>query len=90
MRREELAHIRRSAARIIADGDILVIGSQAIPGTFDEDQLPVEVWRSVEAPQVSACARRQRRPPFGRCPTVQAPAEPRLPALRSIARAVGC
>jgi len=49
MRREDLAHILRSAACITADADILVIGSQAILGTFDEDELPVEVWRSVEA-----------------------------------------
>lgn len=49
MRREQLAHILRAAARITTDGDILVIGSQAILGSFDEDQLPVEAWRSVEA-----------------------------------------
>lgn len=49
MRRAELAHILRAAARITADGEILVIGSQAILGTFDEDQLPAEAWRSVEA-----------------------------------------
>lgn len=49
MRREDLAHILRSAARITADADILVIGSHAILGTFDEDELPVEAWRLVEA-----------------------------------------
>ena len=49
MRRDELAHILRAVARITDNGDIRVIGSQAILGSFDEDQLPVEAWRSVEA-----------------------------------------
>jgi len=49
MRREELAHLLRAAARIADDGDILVVGSQAILGSFSEDELPEVAWLSVEA-----------------------------------------
>jgi hypothetical protein len=49
MRREELAHLLRAAARIADDGDILVVGSQAILGSFAEDDLPEVAWLSVEA-----------------------------------------
>ena len=49
MRREELAHILRAAAHIAEDPEILVIGSQSILGTYWEDQLPEEVFMSVEA-----------------------------------------
>lgn len=49
MRREELAHLLRAAARIADDGDILVVGSQAILGSFAEDELPEVAWLSVEA-----------------------------------------
>jgi hypothetical protein len=48
MRREELAHLLRAAARIADDGDILVVGSQVI-GSFAEDDLPEAAWLSVEA-----------------------------------------
>lgn len=49
MRRSELAHILRAAARITGDPDILIIGSQSILGSYDEDDLPTEAWVSVEA-----------------------------------------
>ena len=49
MTREQLAHILRAAACITEDNDILVIGSQSILGSFDEDELPEPVWVSVEA-----------------------------------------
>lgn len=49
MRRSELAHILRAAARITGDPDILIIGSQSILGSYDEDDLPAEAWVSVEA-----------------------------------------
>lgn len=48
MRRAELAHVLRSAARIAGDGDILVIGSQAILGSHSEEELPEDAWISVE------------------------------------------
>ena len=49
MRRDELAHLLRAAARIADDGDILVVGSQAILGSYAEDELPEVAWLSVEA-----------------------------------------
>jgi len=39
----------RAAARVADDGDILVVGSQAILGSFDENDLPEVAWLSVEA-----------------------------------------
>jgi hypothetical protein len=49
VRRSELAHVLRAAARIVDDPNILVIGSQAILGTYSEDELPEDAWMSVEA-----------------------------------------
>lgn len=49
MKRADLAHILRSAAQIANDPEILIIGSQAILGTYWEDELPREAWVSVEA-----------------------------------------
>jgi hypothetical protein len=49
MTREQLAHVLRAAARIASDPEILVIGSQAILGSYPEDMLPEVAWLSVEA-----------------------------------------
>ncbi len=49
MRRDQLAHILRAASEIVADGDILVIGSQSILGSYDEDVLPDRAVASIEA-----------------------------------------
>ena len=49
MNREQLAHILRAAARVTDDPEIVVIGSQAILGTWDDDELPEEATLSVEA-----------------------------------------
>lgn len=49
MRRSELAHILRAACDITGDPEILVIGSQAILGTFNEEELPAEATLSIEA-----------------------------------------
>jgi hypothetical protein len=49
VRRQELAHLLRAAARIADDGEILVVGSQAILASFAEDELPEIAWLSVEA-----------------------------------------
>lgn len=49
MRRSDLMHILRAAARITGDADILVIGSQAILGSYWEDELPEAAWMSAEA-----------------------------------------
>jgi len=49
VRRQELAHILRAACDIAGDRDVLVIGSQSILGTFDEDDLPPAATASIEA-----------------------------------------
>lgn len=49
MKRQELAHILRAACAIAGDHDVLVIGSQSILGTFDEDDLPAPATASIEA-----------------------------------------
>ena len=49
MKRQELAHILRASCQIAHDNDILVMGSQAILGTFDDDELPDLVRLSREA-----------------------------------------
>ncbi|WP_332642189.1 DUF6036 family nucleotidyltransferase [Aeromicrobium sp.] len=49
MNRTQLAHVLRSASRIAGDSDVLVVGSQAILGVRDEDELPAEATASMEA-----------------------------------------
>ena len=49
MKKSELAHILRAACSIADDPHILVIGSQAILGSFSEDELPSDATRSIEA-----------------------------------------
>jgi hypothetical protein len=49
MTREQLAHVLRAAARIAGDPNILVVGSQAILGSYSEDELPEVAWMSIEA-----------------------------------------
>lgn len=48
MRRAELEHAIRAATEIIAVDSIIVIGSQAILGSFTEDELPPEATASIE------------------------------------------
>jgi len=48
MRRAELEHAFRAATEIIAVDSVIVIGSQAILGSFTEQQLPPEATASVE------------------------------------------
>lgn len=49
MNRDQLAHLLRAAAAATGRTDILVIGSQAILGSFDETELPSETTLSMEA-----------------------------------------
>ena len=49
MNREQLAHVVRAAPTITGDGDIVIIGSQAILGTADVGRLPEEATMSIEA-----------------------------------------
>lgn len=48
MRRAELEHAIRAATEIIAEDRVIVIGSQAILGSFAEDELPEEATMSIE------------------------------------------
>jgi Nucleotidyltransferase of unknown function (DUF6036) len=47
--RQQLAHLLRSACAIAHDADVLVLGSQSILGSFDEEDLPPEATASQEA-----------------------------------------
>ena len=49
LNREQLAHVLRAATRITDDAEIVVIGSQAILGSYSEDALPSETMFSMEA-----------------------------------------
>lgn len=49
MNRQQLAHILRAACRVADDRHVLVMGSQSILGTYDEDDLPPEATASMEA-----------------------------------------
>ncbi|NEE04543.1 DUF6036 family nucleotidyltransferase [Phytoactinopolyspora halotolerans] len=48
MRRAQLEHAIRTACQIIERPEVIVVGSQAILGTFGEDELPVDATLSVE------------------------------------------
>lgn len=48
MRREQLEHVLRAACTVTAEEVALVIGSQAILGSFPEDALPQAAVRSIE------------------------------------------
>ena len=48
MRRDQLEHAIRTACQIIGRPEVIVVGSQAILGTFSEDELPAEATMSVE------------------------------------------
>lgn len=48
MNREQLAHVLRAASTIVDDRDLLIIGSQSLLGSFDEDVLPREATASME------------------------------------------
>jgi hypothetical protein len=48
MRRVELEHAIRAATEIVKEDAIIVIGSQAILGSFSEDELPARATQSIE------------------------------------------
>ena len=49
MRQDELEHILRAACAIVHEREVLVIGSQAILGSYSDEVLPREATRSIEA-----------------------------------------
>lgn len=48
MRRDQLDHAIRTACQIIQQPEVIVVGSQAILGTYDESQLPTAATMSIE------------------------------------------
>lgn len=60
MNREQLAHAIRASCAITQLDSVIIIGSQAILGSYDEDELPqaatasreVDVWPDVEDPRL--------------------------------------
>lgn len=48
MRRDQLEHAIRTACQIIGHPAVIVVGSQSILGTFDEDELPESAHMSRE------------------------------------------
>ena len=48
MRRNQLEHAIRAACQIIQQSEVIVVGSQAILGTYDESQLPTAATMSIE------------------------------------------
>lgn len=48
MRRDQLEHAIRTACQIIGRSEVIVMGSQAILGTYTEAQLPAEATMSLE------------------------------------------
>ncbi len=48
MRRDQLEHAIRASCQIIERNEVIIVGSQAILGTFDENQLPSEATMSLE------------------------------------------
>ncbi|HJQ44327.1 MAG TPA: DUF6036 family nucleotidyltransferase [Jatrophihabitantaceae bacterium] len=48
MRRDQLEHAIRTACQIIDASEVIVVGSQAILGTYREDELPAAATMSAE------------------------------------------
>jgi len=48
MRRDQLEHAIRTACQITQQREVIVVGSQAILGTYDESQLPAAATMSIE------------------------------------------
>ncbi|OBH18314.1 DUF6036 family nucleotidyltransferase [Mycobacterium sp. E3247] len=48
MRRDQLEHAIRTACQIAGLSEVIIVGSQAILGTYTEDQLPFYATRSAE------------------------------------------
>lgn len=48
MNRQQLARLLRAACDITKDPEVLVMGSQAVLGTWDEDELPPQATASME------------------------------------------
>lgn len=49
MNRQQLAHVLRAACAVTGDPDVIILGSQSILGTYDENDLPPAATMSMEA-----------------------------------------
>lgn len=49
MRRDQVQHVARAAAQVAGVKRVLVVGSQAVLGTYSESELPLRATRSLEA-----------------------------------------
>lgn len=49
MRRDQVQHVARAAAQVAGVKRVLVVGSQAVLGTYSESELPPRATRSLEA-----------------------------------------
>lgn len=48
MRRSQLEHAIRTACQIIGQPAVIIVGSQSIPATYAEDELPAQATMSLE------------------------------------------
>jgi hypothetical protein len=46
--RDDLVHAIRASTQIVGQSEVIVVGSQAVLASWDEDELPTEVTRSTE------------------------------------------
>ena len=65
MRRDQLEHAIRTACQITGRPEVIVVGSQAILATFDEDQLPAAATMSIEVDVLGDSGRRSGDRPSG-------------------------
>ena len=63
MRRDQLEHAIRTACQIIERPEVIVVGSQAILGSFREDELPAEQPGRRIATSLQLCWRQDSREP---------------------------
>ena len=49
VRRDEVLHVARAAARIAGVTNVVIVGSQAVLGAYSEDELPSTALASIEA-----------------------------------------
>ena len=62
MRRDQLEHAIRTACQIIERPEVIVVGSQAILGTFREDELPSQA--TCQAKSISSRSPIATKKPF--------------------------
>lgn len=61
MRRDQLEHAIRTACQIIGGSEVIILGSQAILGTYSEDALPALATMSMEVDVLPIAGMRRRQ-----------------------------